>query len=105
MCKRDGENTLAAYYSDGLLKDLLPNVCLLYRLLTKSLEKRGTRVAQSVEGLTSAQVMSSWSVGSSPASGPVLTAQSPEPASDSVSPTLSLALPRSRSVWLRLSQN
>ena len=46
-------------------------------------------MAQSVERLTSAQVMISQSVGSSPASGSVLTAQSLEPVSDSVSPFLS----------------
>ena len=44
---------------------------------------------QSVERLTSAQVMISQFVSSSPASGSVLTAQSLEPASDSVSPSLS----------------
>ena len=52
----------------------------------------GAWVAQSVERLTSAQVMISRSVSSSPASGSVLISQSPEPASDSVSPSLS-ALP------------
>ena len=36
-------------------------------------------MAQSVERLTSAQVMISWFVGSSPASGSVLTAWSLEP--------------------------
>ena len=41
-----------------------------------------------VEHLTSAQVMISQFVGSSPALGSVLTAQSLEPASDSVSPSL-----------------
>ena len=46
-------------------------------------------MAQSVEHLTSAQVMISQSVSSSPASGSVLTAQSLEPASDSVSPSFS----------------
>ena len=46
-------------------------------------------MAQSVERPTSAQVMISRSVGSSPASGSVLTAQSLEPVSDSVSPSLS----------------
>ena len=47
-------------------------------------------MAQSVKCLTLAQVMTSWFVGSSPASGSVLTAQqSLEPASDSVSPSLS----------------
>ena len=52
-------------------------------------EKRGAWVVQSVERPTSAQVMISLSVSSSPASGSVLTAQSLEPASDSVSPSLS----------------
>ena len=49
----------------------------------------GARVAQSVKRPTSAQVMISRFVGLSPASGSVLTAQSLEPASDSVSPSLS----------------
>ena len=48
----------------------------------------GTWVAQSVKRPTSAQVMISRSVSSSPASGSVLTAQSLEPVSDSVSPSL-----------------
>ena len=47
----------------------------------------GAWVAQSVEQLTSAQIMISRFVSSSPASGSVLTAQSLEPASDSVSPS------------------
>ena len=41
------------------------------------------------ECLTSAQVRISWFLSSSPASGSVLTAQSLEPASDSVSCSLS----------------
>ena len=45
-------------------------------------------MAQSVKRPTSAQVMISRSVSSSPASGSVLTAQSLEPVSDSVSPSL-----------------
>ena len=49
----------------------------------------GAWVAQSVERLTSTQVMISWFVGLSPASGSVLTARSLEPASDSVCPSLS----------------
>ena len=49
---------------------------------------RGARVAQSVKQPTSAQVMISWSVSSSP-TGSVLTAQGLEPVSDSVSPSLS----------------
>ena len=50
---------------------------------------RGAWVAQSVERLTLVQVMISQSVGSSPVSGSVLTAQSREPASDSEAPSLS----------------
>ena len=46
-------------------------------------------MAQSVKRLTSAQVMISWFVSSSPALGSVLTVQSLEPPLDSVSPSLS----------------
>ena len=53
----------------------------------------GAWVAQSVEHLTSAQVVISQFVSLSPASGSVLTAQSLEPASNSVSPSLSVPLP------------
>ena len=49
---------------------------------------RGAWVAQSVEHLTPVRVMISQFMGSSPTSGFVLTAQSLEPASDSVSPSL-----------------
>ena len=49
-------------------------------------------MAQLVERLTLAQVMISQSVSSSPASGSVLTAQSLEPASDSVSAPFLLML-------------
>ena len=45
-------------------------------------------MAQLVEHPTSAQVMISWFVGSSPALGSVLTAQSLQPAPDSLSPCL-----------------
>ena len=48
------------------------------------------RGAQSVKHLTSAQVMISWLVSSSPASGSVLTVQSLEAASDSVSLSLTV---------------
>ena len=50
---------------------------------------RGTWVAQSVKRQTSAQVMISQFVDLSPVLGSVLIAQSPEPASDSVCPSLS----------------
>ena len=48
----------------------------------------GAWVTQLVKCLTLAQVMISQFVSSSPASGSVLTAQSLEPTSDSVSPTV-----------------
>ena len=57
---------------------------------------RGAWGAQLVKRPTLAQVMVSQSVGSSPASGSVLAARSLEPASDSVSPSLSLSLPLPR---------
>ena len=55
--------------------------------------RRGAWVAQSVKCPTSAQVMISPFVSSSPASGSVLTAWSLESASDSVSPSLSQLSP------------
>ena len=58
-------------------------------LLLNILSDGGTWVAQSVQHPTSAQVMTLWFMGSSPMSGSMLTAQSLEPASDSVSPPLS----------------
>ena len=62
------------------------------RKSSKEDQVRGAWMAQSVKHLTSAQVMISWLMGSSPASSSMLTAQSLEPASpgrDSVSPSLS----------------
>ena len=56
-------------------------------------------MAQSVKRPTSAQVIISRSVSSSPASGSVPTAQGLEPTSDSVSPSPQL-LPCSHSVSL-----
>ena len=53
----------------------------------------GPWVAQSVGQPASAEVMICQSVSSSPASGSVLTAQSLEPASDSVSPSFSAPPP------------
>ena len=54
---------------------------------------RGAWVAQSVKHPTWTQVMISQFVGLSPMSGSVLTTQSLEPASDSVSPSLSAPTP------------
>ena len=60
----------------------------------------GTWVAQLVEHLTSTQVMISPFIGLSPTSGSTLTAQSLEPTSDSMSPSLS-ALSRLCSLSLK----
>ena len=65
---------------------------LLMRGHVLKLRDGGTWVAQSVKHLTSAQVMISQFVSSSPVSGSVLTAQSLDPTSDSVSPSLSASL-------------
>ena len=64
---------------------------------------RGSWVAQSVERLTSAQVMISQFMSSSPTLGSVLTAQSLDPASDSVSPSLSAPSPLMLCLSLSLS--
>ena len=56
-------------------------------------KSRGACVAQLVKRPTSAQVTISRFVGSSPALGSGLMAQSLEPASDSVSPSLSAPPP------------
>ena len=63
-------------------------------------------MAQLVKHPTSAQVMNSRLVSSSPASGSVLTAQSLEPASESVSPSLSAPRPLcSVSVLSKINKN
>ena len=56
---------------------------------TKHLKTRGAQVAQLVKRPTLAQVMISWLICLSPASGSVLTVRILEPALDSVSPSLS----------------
>ena len=74
-----------------LPKALTPNAITLgTRSPHKNLVQEGDAwVAQSVGHPTSAQVMISRFGSSSPATGSVLAAQSLEPASDSVSPSLS----------------
>ena len=69
----------------------------------KKKNRQGTWVAQSVERPTSAQVMASWLVSSSPMLGSVPTARSLEPALDSVSLSLSLSLCPSPSCTCLLS--
>ena len=61
-------------------------------------------MAQSVKCLTLAQEMTSWFIGSSPVSGSVLTAQSLEPASSSMSPFLSAPSPLILSLSFSLSK-
>ena len=61
-------------------------ICFTFSVVQKGGELGGAWVAQSVERPTSAQVVISRSVSSSPASVSVLTSRSVEPASDSVSP-------------------
>ena len=68
------------------------------RLISRLLTSRGAWVAQSVKPLISTQVMISQFMGLSPASGSVLTAWSLEPASDSVSPSLTHSHPVSVSL-------
>ena len=64
----------------------------------------GAWVAQTVERLTLAQVMSSRFVGLNPVSGSVPTARSLEPASDPVSPSPSAPPLLVYSAFLSLSQ-
>ena len=91
-------------YKLGDLGQITEPLCALVRLSVnceprevvmqiKRDDRWGAWVAQSVECLTSAQVTISRFMSSSPASGSVLTAQSLESASDSVSPSLSSPRP------------
>ena len=93
---RDSES----FYSRGKRHDILighrsRNKIVLYShtFTQKYVVIWGAWVAQSVKRPTLAQVTISRSVSSSPASGSVLTAQSLEPVSDSVSPSLSAPPP------------
>ena len=75
--------------SPALGLSLSLSALLLHTRKLKNTGCWGAWVAQSVERPTSAQVTILRSVSSSPASGSGLMAQSLEPASDSVSPSLS----------------
>ena len=103
------------YFQSGLIicvnspKECPLYVCQYYwflediLLLKKNWHNWDTWVAQWVKHLTSAQVLISQFVSSSPASDAVLTTQSLEPVLDSVSPSLS-APPR-LALCLSLPQN
>ena len=90
--------------SPSLFAPALFVLCLSLKIKIniKKIVPWGAWMAQSVKRPTSAQVMISQSVSSSPTSGSVLTAQSLEPVSDSVSPSLSD--PPSFMLCLSLSQ-
>ena len=64
-------------------------ICGLQVLPFLNIYFRGAWVAQSIKHLTSARVRILWSMGSSPTSGSVLIALSLEPASESMSLSLS----------------
>ena len=78
--------------------------CFFFHLSQIKAVFRGTWVAQSVEHLTSAQVVTSRLMSLSPTSGSVLTAWSLEPAWDSVSLSLSVLPPLTHTLSLSLSQ-
>ena len=73
-------------------------------LSSKTEQHWGAWVAQSVKRPILAWVMILQFVSLSPASGSVLTAQSLEPVSDSVSPSLSAPPPLTLCVFLSLSK-
>ena len=96
----DKLRVLIKYRTENLLfLDLYTYVlfCMFYfntkfflKIKIKRLKKtRGAWVAQLDKHPTLAPIMIIWFVGLSPTSGSVLTAQSLDPASDSVSPSLS----------------
>ena len=88
-----------------------PLMLCLSLSLSKNIKKKnnclagGAWVAQSVKPPTLAQVMISQFVSMSPVSGSVLTAQSLEPALDSVSPSRVLYLPLSPPIPSSLSHS
>ena len=79
--------------------------CTVIEFFLKSLPHWGAGVAQSVKWPTSAQVMISRFMGSSPASGSVLMARSLEPASDPGSPSLSALPPLVLSLKTKMLKN
>ena len=75
-----------------------------HNITSKIIGPRSACVAQSVKCPTLAQVMISQFVGLSPTSGSVLTVQSLEPASNSVSPFLSAPPPLTLCLFVPLSK-
>ena len=79
-------------------------ILILSHLLAQKPLVGGAWVAQLAECPTSAQVMVLWFWGLSPMTGSMLTAQSLDPASDSVFPSLSALPLHMLSLLLSLSQ-
>ena len=92
-----------AWKSTGFSHEIDTGILLKGKKPIKKTNLWGAWVAQSVERPTSAQVVISGFVSSSPALGSVLTAQSLEPVSDSVSPSLSASSP-AHTLFLSLSK-
>ena len=93
MPRDEGHHILAAKFNTlhKRQEDAKHDAC--WNLGIKFREPRGAWVAQLVKRPTSAHVKISQFVSSSPVSGSVLIAQSLEPVSDSVSPSLSVLPP------------
>ena len=112
VCELEPCIRLHADSADSVWDFLSPSLCpspthtraLSLFLSLKKQKHWGAWVTQSVNCLTSAQVMISQFVGSSSVSGPVLTAQGLETASDSVSPSLSAPSRLTHSLSLSLSK-
>ena len=102
-CQYEVESIFEVCYRTCRIFPKLRNLGVKFVLHSlNSKNNRGTWVAQLVKHLTSAEVMISLFVSLSLVSGSVLTAQSLEPALDSVSP--SLPLPCSHSFCLSPSK-
>ena len=98
-------NFVNSIWQPSFLKMSSSFYSLFKKIFLKRENTRGAWVAQSVGWLTIAQVMISWSVSLSPTLGSGLSAQSLEPASDSVSASLSALSLLARSFSLSLKNN
>ena len=99
VCANEKDTSVSPVYPENRLV-FTPFYCWRAFCLKKRIFW-GASVAQSVECLTSAQVMISRFMSSSPTLGSVRTAQSLEPVSDSVSPSLTAPSPLILSLWLK----
>ena len=93
-CRMTGEGGFLLTLYPSYISNSVPWSCTTYERKIKfkrtlKSKNRGAWVAQSFKRPTLAQVMISWFMGSSPMSGSVLTVQSLETASASVSPSFS----------------